>query len=176
MPGQRPKSMQSCVARGVAIAVFCASTAMGSMVAAQSIVLEISKSGSTMDDDFKPTGLAIEGHARPFAHIGKVDIAFGVRAAFEDSNSLWIGAGLALNAPVGEVWVVEATLMPGYYDPGSGDFDLGHDLEFHSGIGLGYPIDEKTTVSVAVSHLSNGGIGERNPGRNSIALRVSHRF
>ena len=57
----------------------------------------------------------------------------------------------------------------GYYRKGNGK-DLGHSLEFRSQIKLGYTLAGGSRVAIALSHLSNGGLGRRNPGLESFTI------
>jgi len=51
----------------------------------------------------------------------------------------------------------------GAYDEGDGK-DLGDTIEFRSQVELAYRFDNRSRVGVAFSHISNAGIGDRNPG------------
>ena len=42
--------------------------------------------------------------------------------------------------------------------------DLGNTIEFRSQLELGYRFDDWSRVSLAVSHISNAGLGDSNPG------------
>ncbi|MDX5361579.1 MAG: acyloxyacyl hydrolase [Alphaproteobacteria bacterium] len=58
-------------------------------------------------------------------------------------------------------------LMPsvaaGLYADGDGK-DLGHAVQFRSGAMVGWRFDGGMRVGVSYHHLSNGGLGDRNPG------------
>ena len=152
------------------------SVATGSTAAAQAVLFEINKTDVEEMASFEPSGLALEYQTRPFGAWGNLSFGAGVRVSGDDGESLWVGAGLYAEAPLGENWVAEATLMPGFYDPGSLDFDLGGDFEIHSSLGMGYRVSETSRVSLAITHLSNAGTADRNPGRNALALRLRHSF
>ena len=51
----------------------------------------------------------------------------------------------------------------GAYADGDGK-DLGNTIEFRSQIELGYRFDDWSRLSLAVSHISNAGLGDSNPG------------
>ncbi len=149
---------------------------VASPASAQALVFELFKSDVEEMADFEPTGVALELQGRPQWQWGNLSFGLGLRVSADDGESLWLGAGGYAEAPLGEVWIAEATLMPGYYDPGSDDFDLGNSLQFLSSVGMGYRITEKSRLSLAITHLSNGGTADRNPGRNALALRLRHAF
>jgi hypothetical protein len=143
----------------------------------QAVVLEIFKSDVEEMASFEPTGFALELQGKPFTTLGRVALSLGVRASFDDGESLWLGAGVLADAQIGSgPWVVEGSVMPGYYDPGSSEFDLGSSLEVHSSIGLGYDLNDRSRISLVASHLSNAGTADRNPGRNAVALRLRRGF
>ncbi len=142
----------------------------------QAIVVEVSKSDAGEMADFMPTGLALEYQTRSFANLGAVAFSFGFRISADDGESTWLGAGVVAEAPLGGAWILEGAFMPGVYDSGSEDFDLGSDIEFLTSIGIGYALGEQNRLSLAAWHLSNGGTADRNPGRNALALRFLHGF
>lgn len=126
--------------------------------------------------DYEPSGVALEYQGKPRWKWGNISFGLGLRITADDGESLWFGGGLYAEAPLGGRWVTEAILMPGYYDPGSSDFDIGGNLQFQSLLGIGYQISDKNRVSLAVTHLSNAGTADRNPGRNALALRLRRSF
>lgn len=157
------------------------SSAMASLLLApaadaQAVVLEIFKSDVEDQANFGPTGIAFELQTRPLGFWGMLSFGLGIRASFDDGESAWLGGGVFAEYPLGDQWIAEATVMPGYYDPGSLDFDLGNDLEIQSSLGIGRKIGESSRLSLAFSHLSNAGTSDRNPGRNALALRLRHGF
>ncbi|MET4805770.1 acyloxyacyl hydrolase [Limibacillus sp. MBR-115] len=84
-------------------------------------------------------------------------------------GSVWAGAGLALDFKLGNHVALTLSSGPGYYSEGDGK-DLGSELEFRSQAELSYIFDDKARLGVAVSHLSNAGIGDRNPGTEVLSL------
>lgn len=163
--------------RLAAFAFAASLTLVNAPARAQAVVLEVFKSDVEEMSSFEPTGVAVELQAKPFANLGKIAFALGVRASFDDGESMWLGAGVLAEAPIGSgPWLIEGSIMPGYYDPGSSDFDLGSDLEIHSSLGVGYDFSARNRISLQLSHLSNAGTAERNPGRNALALRFRHGF
>lgn len=63
----------------------------------------------------------------------------------------------------------------GAYHEG-GSIDLGQVFEFREQVELGYQFDGGDMVSVYFNHLSNAGMGDRNPGVNTIGLSYSRAF
>ena len=90
-------------------------------------------------------------------------------ATLTDDSSLFVGAGVGYQIDLGRRWAVTPVFVPGYYRKGNGK-DLGYSLEFRSQIELGYRLAGGSRVSIAFSHLSNGGFGSRNPGEESLTI------
>lgn len=71
------------------------------------------------------------------------------------------------------VFAKKFVLAPGfaacYYWHGHGK-NLGFPLEFRTGIELGYQFDDYRRLGIHFYHLSNAGLGSRNPGEESLIL------
>ena len=52
--------------------------------------------------------------------------------------------------------------------------DLGYDVEFYSQLRLDYRLASNARVGLGVGHISNAGIGDKNPGAETAYL--SYRF
>ncbi len=63
----------------------------------------------------------------------------------------------------------------GVYNRGSSK-KLGGPLEFRSSLEAGVELKNKARVGIAISHMSNAGIYERNPGEESLTLNISAPF
>ncbi len=81
-------------------------------------------------------------------------------------------AGLGLDMFFGSRLVVTPSLAAGLYLEGGGK-DLGSVLEFRSSIQLAYRFDDRSRLGVQFHHISNAGIGDDNPGANSLLLTYS---
>ena len=93
-----------------------------------------------------------------------------------DEGSVFVGAGLRWERDLFD-WPAFVALeaIPGAYFVGGGE-DLGSVFEVRSGIELGLIVNDQTRVSIITDHRSNAGIGDRNPGLESIAIRYQRRF
>jgi hypothetical protein len=100
-----------------------------------------------------------------------------VGASITDMGSLWVGAGAKwttldlIDSPV----FIEASLMPGIYAAGDG-LDIGGALQFRSSLGAGIAFTNGMTVLASYDHRSNADTQARNPGLETIALRVAFPF
>jgi hypothetical protein len=65
--------------------------------------------------------------------------------------------------------------MAGGYAYGDGE-DLGSDLEFRTRIGVSRALRPPWRVGLVIEHKSNGGIGEINPGVETIFVVLSRHF
>jgi lipid A 3-O-deacylase len=73
-----------------------------------------------------------------------------------------------------EKWSLLPSLSGGYYSDGAGK-DLGHDVEFYSQLRLEYRLATGAGIGLGVGHISNAGLGDKNPGAETVYLsyRVS---
>ncbi len=62
--------------------------------------------------------------------------------------------------------------MVGAFSQGSGK-DLGHAIEFRSGIEVDYQFANAHRVGIAFNHISNAGIGDKNPGAETLLINYS---
>ena len=80
--------------------------------------------------------------------------------------------GIGLDVYFGNRWVGTPNFSVGIYGKGDGK-DLGHALEFKSGFSFAYRFDDYSRLGIAFHHLSNAGLGNRNPGEESFLLVYS---
>ena len=66
----------------------------------------------------------------------------------------------------------------GYWHHGNGR-DLGYPLEFRSGVEVGWQFENQSRIGIHFYHISNAGLGKRNPGSESFvffyAIPIKHR-
>lgn len=90
-------------------------------------------------------------------------------------GSLYVYGGVLLDVPLGERWVAIPSFAAGIFHLGSGQ-PLGGPLEFRSSIELAYRFSDGSRLGLSLSHLSNGGFYDRNPGTESLTLVWSAGF
>ena len=94
-------------------------------------------------------------------------------ASLSEDGEAWAGAGFAYRfQPQAWNWYAEFHLMPGLYAEGSGA-DLGGPVQFRSGLELGYETRRGLRIGLGFDHRSNGGLRSRNPGLETVHLRLS---
>lgn len=115
-----------------------------------------------------------------FDVIQQDDMAADFRLEYRHNKGLWIfkpwigaevttdGAlygvgGIHSDFHLGNHVVVSPSFGIGAYYKGSG-LDLGSVLEFRSQLEIAYRFDDESRLGVAISHLSNASVSDRNPG------------
>lgn len=81
--------------------------------------------------------------------------------------------GLNYDIFLDEHWVITPNFAAGAYHQGDSK-NLGHVIEFRSGIEMGYMLENQARVSAAFNHISNASLGDKNPGAESAMLLYSH--
>ncbi|WP_152205597.1 acyloxyacyl hydrolase [Marinobacter changyiensis] len=69
-------------------------------------------------------------------------------------------------------WLLTPSFGLGRFNNRSG-FNLGHMLEFRSGLEISHQFNQGYRLGVAVFHLSNGGLSDENPGTEAVVLSFS---
>lgn len=89
------------------------------------------------------------------------------------AESLFGYAGFAAPFSLGDGrWELAPSAGLGAYEPGDG-LDLGGTFEFHLGLSITYPVTDDSRLGLYVTHISNAGINDDNPGVNSLLLTWS---
>jgi len=89
------------------------------------------------------------------------------------TGSVFVGGGLLADIYFGDRFVLTGSAGVNYYANGSARLDLGHEVEFRTQAELAYRFDDRSRVGIAFSHYSNAGIGDRNPGVETLSLYYS---
>jgi hypothetical protein len=145
-------------------------------VHATDVVLSFGRADFVLDDAKDDNIFGAEVQFAPFADWRGIEFSVAAAADLHDSGTYWVGAGVAAVRPFGEGWFVEASLMPGFFEPRLSSQGLGADLEFRSLLGVGRRISDQLSLSLAVSHKSNAGTAPDNPGVNLVRLRLRYSF
>ena len=119
---------------------------------------------------------SIEYQTDSVTQIWGVDTSLAVAASFHASRDIWAGFGLAAFYPLQNKWFVEGSVMPGFYFHEDPSNDLGSRFEIRSLIGIGRQISDSTALSVAITHKSNAGTSDVNPGVNALLVRLRYAF
>ena len=84
-------------------------------------------------------------------------------------GGVWGGVGIWLDVRLFDNFAIGGSFAPGLYHDGSGK-DLGHAIEFRSQAEIAYIFNDQSRLALAVSHLSNAGLGDTNPGTEVLTL------
>ena len=99
---------------------------------------------------------------------------YGIRpttgATFLENGGFYGYAGLRVELDLGERFYFAPSTAVGLYKEGS--FDLGGPLEFRNALELGWRPTAGTSVGFGISHLSNGGIYDRNVGLETLYVSI----
>jgi len=101
------------------------------------------------------------------------DLLWGIKP-FAGVNASGNGALYGLGGLYGDINLTKNLYLTpsfgaGLYSDGGGK-DLDHVLEFRSQLELGYKFESQDRISVAYSHTSNAGLGDENPGLETLNL------
>ena len=98
----------------------------------------------------------------------------GVRLQYSNYAELWVGGGFIFRIPLTSRLNVGLDSQVGFYD--SGARDLGHVIEFNSSFVLGWELLDNYRLGLVITHMSNAGLGSRNPGSNALLFRMARKF
>ena len=109
----------------------------------------------------------------PGWNLGQVGFGLGAGIEGDTDGDIWAGAGPTVVWPFASHWAATGSLMAGFYAVGDGGDDLGSDLEFRTRVGVNRSIAFPWRMGVAIEHKSNGGLGDSNPGVETVFLTFS---
>jgi lipid A 3-O-deacylase len=124
-----------------------------------------SRSATDFRVDYEYDTSVIVDHLKPW---------LGVQATTD--GSLWLGGGVLYDWQFADSWHLKPGLGVGYYSRGSSDLDLGHPVEFRSQLEIAKDINAQNSLGLAVSHLSNADLDDRNPGVEVLSLYWHYNF
>ena len=97
-------------------------------------------------------------------------------ASVTSDRDTWIGLGATYSKHFAHDHAyLQLSLMPGLYAQGNGP-DLGHVIEFRSGIELGYETRGGMRFGISYDHRSNAELDSVNPGLETVQFRLSSPF
>ena len=102
---------------------------------------------------------------------GPFGLSYGLSVT--DRGAVWAGAGIIhrVTLPRSRAYL-ETHFMPGLYLRGDG-VDLGGPINARAGAELGWETEAGLRIGLSIDHRSHGGIFDRNPGAETVQLRVS---
>ena len=97
---------------------------------------------------------------------------FTYGASVTEDGGVWVGLGNTTTYQLTPRWYAQFHSMPGIYMKGD-DVSLGGDIQFRSGVELGYENRSGVRMGLSIDHRSNAGIYSNNPGMETVQFRVS---
>ena len=73
------------------------------------------------------------------------------------------------------MFIITPSFTPGFYSEGDGK-DMGNVLEFKSQLNIGLDLENNSILSLGFSHVSNGNLGDKNPGADTFLFNFSKQF
>lgn len=107
-------------------------------------------------------------HKKPI--FWKIAPLVGVMATTD--SAVYGFAGIDADFYLAPRWVLNPNFAVGAYRNGDGK-DLGHGLQFRSGLELNYVLADESRLGLAFNHISNASLGDENPGTESLLLNYS---
>ncbi len=115
--------------------------------------------------------VGVEYRFAPLASVFNLIPTLG--AAMHADGGYWAYAGLRYDFNLNPKWIVTPNFAVAGYEDGAGR-DLGHGLEFRTGLDLAYQLTDRSRLGLGIYHMSNAELGKENPGAESIILTYSY--
>jgi len=90
-------------------------------------------------------------------------------------SGAYLYAGIGYPFTINDKWSLIPSLSGGYYSDGACK-SLGFNVEFYSQLRLEYRILQSVGIGFGVGQISNAGIGDKNPGAETVYLTYSVSF
>jgi len=104
--------------------------------------------------------------------IGQIKPMVGVFLAENKAGMIY--AGGKIDYKLG-MFIITPSFTPGFYSEGDGK-DMGNVLEFKSQLNIGLDLENNSILSLGFSHVSNGNLGDKNPGADTFLFNFSKQF
>jgi lipid A 3-O-deacylase len=117
-------------------------------------------------------GLAGGGVEYRWAPLGSWSLIPGVGFTLAETGAVYGYAALHYDFHLGRTWILTPVLGAGLFRNG-GDLDLGHAVEFKSGLELSVRVAGGWRIGLQGYHLSNASLSADNPGTEVIELVVA---
>jgi len=127
-----------------------------------------------------------KGQRSPYLAIQHLDTNLGKESFFGNLQPItgimvspdyqgYVYTGLQLNRKIGDNFTLTPSFTPGLYSRGKGK-PLYHILQFKSEIQISWETKNNNTFGFSFNHMSNAGIGDRNPGANNYMFNFIKNF
>lgn len=104
--------------------------------------------------------------------VWRFDVKPAIGVSGNEDGAVWAYLGFRTDWSLGERWVLTPSFAASYYEQGDSK-DLGHALEFRSGLEIARRLRNGHRLGFLLYHLSNASISADNPGEESFLLTYS---
>lgn len=125
------------------------------------------------ENDGRAAEIGIEYRFAPQESIFNLIPTLGL--AMNSDGGYWGYAGIRYDWMLSPKWTLTPHLAIAAYEEGGGT-DLGHDMEFRTGLDLGYQLTDSSRLALGIYHMSNADISDDNPGSESVIATYSVGF
>ncbi len=127
--------------------------------------------GSLSQFNFVDSGDGLFGGGLEYrwAPLGRWKLIPGAGVTFVEGGAAYGYAALHYDFRVGRSWFVTPVIGAGYFR-NTGTLDLGHALEFKTGLEISVRVADRYRLGVQGYHLSNASLSEDNPGTEVLQL------
>jgi len=125
-----------------------------------------------MGNDKQNEALSLTAEWRPATRWAGGLVAPFAGGMLTTDGGLYGYGGVGLDFHPTRTMYIFPNFAAGLYSDGDGK-DLGHAVEFRTGVELGWELQTGSRVGVAVHHISNAGLGDKNPGTEILSLNYS---
>lgn len=144
--------------------------------AAQELIVGLGYTQFSSDRSEDSALASVEYRHSPFYERGKFEVALAGAVVGHTEGDAFLGAGLSTRYAFNPKWFVELSVLPGAFLENDSENDLGSTFQIRSLLALGYNLKSGNRISVGLSHKSNAGTSDRNPGVNALSARWHFAF
>lgn len=90
-------------------------------------------------------------------------------ANFSTDSALYGYGGFYYDLHLSDSWVFSPNVVAGAFSQGDGK-NLGHWIQFRSGLELNYRFAKDRLLGLAFNHISNASLGDANPGAETLLI------
>lgn len=122
-----------------------------------------------VEDRPDPNAYGIEYRGHP---VSRWNLVPAIGIAWASDGAKYLYHDLRRHFWLTERWVLTPSSGFGVFDDGD-EIRLGHTVEFRTGMELARRFDGGRRLGLIVYHLSNAGLGRRNPGNNALMITLT---
>ena len=100
------------------------------------------------------------------------------QAIVTDTGAYHFSVGISRDFFLTNKWSWAISTSAGYYHEDTSGLTerLGNDVEFYSNISTSYQVNSSMSIKVELGHISNAGLGSKNPGAESLIVSATYQL